>query len=226
MLRAFHTAPASLTGTCAPRERPQPGQPRSFVPRRRLSLFLTESKLGCSTALTYLRRGGRRRGAPRYSRFFRPAVTLPGMGPGSGAQLRPCQPAALRTLSFRRATLGDQAASYSDSDLSYQQGQWRLGSASANGDSAAGGSTSRDTAAPARKIEEELRTLWVAAFTLLTSSERKDQATRAKLVAGTKRSRSYPGDEETECLDATLNPFAEWPWEQSLRLTPRWRLRA
>jgi hypothetical protein len=50
--------------------------------------------------------------------------------------------------------------------------------------------------------------------------ECKDQATRAKSVAGTKRSRAYPGDEETECLDATLNPFAEWPWEQSLRLTP------
>jgi hypothetical protein len=78
MPRAFHTAPASLTRTCAPRERQQPGQPRSFVPQRRFSLFLTESKLGCSTALTYLRRGGRRRGAPSYSRFFRPAVTRHG----------------------------------------------------------------------------------------------------------------------------------------------------
>ena len=49
----------------------------------------------------------------------------------------------------------------------------------------------------------------MAAYTLLTSSEPKDQATKAKSVAGTKRSRFYPGDEETECLDATLNPFAE-----------------
>jgi hypothetical protein len=73
-----HTVPASLTRTCAPRGRQQPGQPRSFVPRRRFSLFLTESKLGCSTALTYLRRGGRRRGVPRYSRFFGPAVTRHG----------------------------------------------------------------------------------------------------------------------------------------------------
>ncbi len=23
-----------------------------------------------------------------------------------------------------------------------------------------------------------------------------------------------------ECPDATLNPFAEWPWEQGLRVTP------
>jgi hypothetical protein len=39
------------------------------------------------------------------------------------------------------------------------------------------------------------------------------------MVAGTKRSRAYPGDEETDCLDATLNPFSEWPWEQGLRLS-------
>jgi hypothetical protein len=85
MPRAFHTAPASLTRTCAPRGRPQPGQPRSFVPRRRSLLFLTESQLGCSTALTYLRRGGRRRGAPRYSRFFGPAVTRHGPRIGGSA---------------------------------------------------------------------------------------------------------------------------------------------
>jgi hypothetical protein len=117
-----------------------------------------------------------------------------------------------------RATLA--AAGYSDSDLSYQQGQWRLGSAPSSSDLAAGGSASRYAAAPARQVEAELRTLWVSAYTLLTSSERKDQATRYKSVAGTKRSRAYPGDEETDCQDATLNPFAEWPWEQILRLTP------
>jgi len=181
MPRAFHTAPASLTRTCAPRGRPQPGQPRSFVPRRRSLLFLTESKLGRSTALTYLRRGGRRRGAPRYSRFFGPAVTRHGPRIG-GSAAASSTGSAQNFLLFRRATLGDQtggndhlwsgssageqaqlratlaAAGYSDSDLSYQQGQWRLGSASTNCDSAACGSTSRDTAAPARKIEKELRT--------------------------------------------------------------------
>jgi hypothetical protein len=50
-----------------------------------------------------------------------------------------------------RATLA--AAGYSDSDLSYQQGQWRLGSASAIGDSAAGGAATRDTTEAARKID-------------------------------------------------------------------------
>ncbi len=38
-------------------------------------------------------------------------------------------------------------------------------------------------------------------------------------MGGTKRSRAYLGDEETDCLDSTLNPFAEWPWEQGLRLS-------
>ncbi len=61
-------------------------------------------------------------------------------------------------------------------------------------------------------------TLWVSAYTLLTASERKEHATRTK--AGTKRSRAYPGDEEIDCPDATLNPFSEWPWEQGLRLSP------
>jgi hypothetical protein len=63
-----------------------------------------------------------------------------------------------------RATLA--AAGNSDSDLSYHQGQWRLGSAPASGDSAAGGSASRDTTEPVRKIETELRTLWVSPYTL------------------------------------------------------------
>ncbi len=116
-----------------------------------------------------------------------------------------------------RATLA--AAGYSDSDLSYHQGQWRLGSASASGDSAAGGSASRDTTEPVRKIEAELRTLWVSPYTLFTASERKEQATRSKTVVGSKRSRAYPEDEEIDCLDTTLNPFSEWPWEQGLRLS-------
>jgi hypothetical protein len=90
---------------------------------------------------------------------------------------------------------------------------------SAGGDSAAGGSASHETTEPVRKIEDELRTLWVSSYTLLTASERKAQAVRSKTVVGTKRSRAYPGDEETDCPDATLNPFSEWPWEQGLQLS-------
>jgi len=90
-----------------------------------------------------------------------------------------------------RATLA--AAGYSDSDLSYHQGQWRLGSASASGDSAAGGSASRDTTEPVRKIGIELRTLWVSPYTLLTAAERKEHATRFKAMVGNKRSRAFLG---------------------------------
>jgi hypothetical protein len=112
------------------------------------------------------------------------------MGPGRGAQRRLGQSAALGTFSPCRTALAtkqaattttDQvlsaaeqaqfratlaAAGNSDSDLSYHQGQWRLGSAPASGDSAAGGSASRDTTEPVRKIETELRTLWVSPYTL------------------------------------------------------------
>jgi hypothetical protein len=78
----------------------------------------------------------------------------------------------------------------------------------------------RDPTESVRKIEDVPRTLYVAAYTLLTTSERKDQATRAKTASGFKRSRVFPGDVETDCPDSTLNPFAEWPWEQGLRVTP------
>ncbi len=78
MQQEFHTVLAFLTRTCAPRERLRPGRLRSSVPRKMSSLFQTESKPGCSTASIYLRRGGRRRGAPRSSRFSRPAVTRHG----------------------------------------------------------------------------------------------------------------------------------------------------
>jgi hypothetical protein len=117
-----------------------------------------------------------------------------------------------------RATLA--AAGYLDSDLSYQQGQWRLGSASAAGGTAATGAAVRDPTESARKIEDKLRTSYVAAYTLLTAYERKDQVTRAKTSLGLKRSRAFSGDVETDCPDSTLNPFAEWPWEQGLWVTP------
>ncbi len=60
----------------------------------------------------------------------------------------------------------------------------RLGSTLVTGESAASGVAVLDTTGSARKIEDELRTLYVAAYTLLTPSERKDQATRAKTASG------------------------------------------
>ncbi len=112
------------------------------------------------------------------------------------------------------------AAGYSDKDLVFSQGRWALGSPAASGDPGPNPAASLGTADAAKKIEAELRTLHVSAYTLLTAAERKDQATRSKKSPGLKRKAAYPGDTETECPDSLLNPFAEWPWEQELRVTP------
>ncbi len=63
-----------------------------------------------------------------------------------------------------------------------------------------------------RKIEAELRTLHLAAYTLLTAAERKDQATRAKTSPGSMSKRLT--------LVTKKLMFAEWPWEQGFRVTP------
>ena len=112
------------------------------------------------------------------------------------------------------------AAGYSDKDLVFSQGRWALGSPAASGVPGPNPATGPDTAEAVKKIEAELRTLHVSAYTLLTAAERKDQATRTKTAPGLKRKAAYPGDTETDCPDYLLNPFAEWPWEQELRVTP------
>jgi uncharacterized membrane protein YgcG len=107
------------------------------------------------------------------------------------------------------------AAGYSDSDIVRTQGRWSLGPGGRPQPAPAQGVNTTDTA---RKIETELRTLYVHPYSLLTASERKDQAIRTKTVLA-KRKQAYPGDEDLEPPDASLNPFAEWPWEQALLLT-------
>ena len=67
-------------------------------------------------------------------------------------------------------------------------------------------------------LEEQIRTLHVEPYTLLTPEERKDQANRSKATPGKKRQAAFPGDAETEIADGSLNPLAEWPWEQLLPL--------
>ena len=53
---------------------------------------------------------------------------------------------------------------------------------------------------------------------MLTFEERKDQANKNKATAGKKRQAAYLGDAETDIVDGTLYPLAEWPWEQQLPL--------
>ncbi len=55
--------------------------------------------------------------------------------------------------------------------------------------------------------------------TWLTAEERKDHAARIKAAgpSGTrKRKEAFPGDDAAASDDCTLDPFAEWPWKQSL----------
>jgi hypothetical protein len=68
------------------------------------------------------------------------------------------------------------------------------------------------------ELEEQIRTLHVEPYTLLTAEEHKDQANRNKATPGEKRQAAYPGDTETGIADGALNPLAEWPWEQQLPL--------
>ena len=69
-------------------------------------------------------------------------------------------------------------------------------------------------------LERQIRTLKVEVFPLLTADERKDQANRAKALAGRKRAAAFPGDSETDAEDVSFNPFSEYPWEQSLMFEP------
>jgi hypothetical protein len=121
-------------------------------------------------------------------------------GPSTWSQLRLCQPATFRVLPPCRTAFGNTARTDD------HPGPGRLGPASATGGTAVSGAAVRDLTESERKIEDEFRSLYAAAYTLLTASGRTDQATRAKTAPGFKRSRAFHGDVET---DSTLNPFAE-----------------
>jgi len=76
--------------------------------------------------------------------------------------------------------------------------------------------TAEDSAA-LLALETQIRTLRVEPYTLLTLDERRDQATRHKAMTGRKRAAAFPGDPDVDAEDVSLNPFAEWPYEQSLK---------
>ena len=107
---------------------------------------------------------------------------------------------------------------HSVSDLIFSDGKWvvrsTVGSSSGQASSAAHIPGSVATAT----LEDQIRTLHVEPYTLLTPDERKDQANRSKTTSGKKRQAAFPGDVETEIADGSFNPLAEWPWEQPLPL--------
>ncbi len=92
------------------------------------------------------------------------------------------------------------------------QGSWTLGS---GGKLRPTPTTGACAAESALKIETDLHTLYIQPYALLTAAERKDQATRTNTIPA-KRRTAFPGDEDLKPANSGLNPFAEWPWEQSL----------
>jgi len=109
-------------------------------------------------------------------------------------------------------------------DIECVGGRWQL---RAQGGSGGGGpavvqAPAQPLEATAEQValERQIRTLKVEVFPLLTADERKDQANRAKALAGRKRAAAFPGDSETDAEDVSFNPFSEYPWEQSLMFEP------
>ena len=107
---------------------------------------------------------------------------------------------------------------HSVSDLVFSEGKWTVrGSDGGSGGQATSAGLISGSIATTT-LEDQIRTLHVEPYTLLTPEERKDQANRSKATPGKKRQAAFPGDVETEIADGSLNPLAEWPWEQPLPL--------
>jgi hypothetical protein len=101
--------------------------------------------------------------------------------------------------------------------MQFADGRWGLRDAGGAGGAARAPACSTAGGLTTATLEAQVRTLHVEAYTLLTTDERKDLATRNKAAAGKKRP-AFPGDTDTGGPDHSLNPFAEWPWDQSLNL--------
>ncbi len=115
------------------------------------------------------------------------------------------------------ASLAAAGFTADDSDIVLHQGRWSLGGG--RGWGAASHPSSANTAAALRKIETEIRTLYISPHAQLTAAERKEQEARSKHTP-TKRKACFPGDDEVFTTDRTPNPFTDWPWEQTLRVAP------
>jgi hypothetical protein len=69
---------------------------------------------------------------------------------------------------------------------------------------------------PVDVLEAQSLTLLVGPFTLSTADEREDIATRNNAASGRQRAAAFPEDTAVKVVDSSLQPFAEWPWGQSL----------
>lgn len=141
-------------------------------------------------------------------------------------QARRQAPATQRADHFLSAT--DQAdmatilalTGNSLADIECVGGRWQVksgdGGSGLGGAGAARSSPSASETAAQLALEAQIRTLRVETYPLLTADERKDQANRSKATPGRKRAPAFPGDTAVDAEEVSFNPFAEWPYEQSL----------
>ncbi len=114
-----------------------------------------------------------------------------------------------------KVTTSLAAACFTADDIVLHQGCWSLGG---NGGTSPHSSSTTTTVA-LHKIEAEIQTLYISPYAQLTVAERKEQAARSKKTP-TKRKVCFPGDDKVVATDTTPNPFADWPWEPTLRVGP------
>jgi hypothetical protein len=149
---------------------------------------------------------------PARSALFRFQESLAG-GSAAGS-VDTCQflsPAEQADLVGVLATQG-----YNAGDLVVNQGVWSLG----KGSGAPVPAPVAATAAAQLKVEAEVRTLYIHPYTQLSVLERKEQAIRSKALPEKRKTPSYPGDPNIDTIDSGSNPFADWPWDQALQLSP------
>ena len=155
---------------------------------------------------------------PQRSAIFR-AVEAVAMPVSDGAFASPDQHLSAEETARISALLGTKG--YSLSDIQSKDGRWAVASKDSVTATppASGGSAYHPE--QIKDLERQLRTLHLEPSTWLTAEERKDHAARVNLKAagpsGTrKRREAFPGDDAVISDDRLLEPFAEWPWEQSL----------
>ena len=153
---------------------------------------------------------------PQRSALFR-VVESVALAPSSGGQARPDHFLSDDEKARVSALLGTKGMSLDD--IQSTDGRWAVVSKDSVTPAASviGGSPHQPE--QLKELERQLRTLHLDPCTWLTAEERKDHAARVKAAGpggARKRKEAFPGDDAATTDDGTLEPFAEWPWEQSL----------
>ena len=109
------------------------------------------------------------------------------------------------------------SSEHSVADITLCDGSWAVRASSGSGGGHAALASAGLGGISSSELEEQIRTLRVEPFTLLTAKERTVQANRNKATPGKKR-QAFSEDSELDISEGALNPLAEWPWEQQLPL--------